>query len=137
VALVALGIGLALLLLIAPGKALWRLLVLRGAGDPRRRVLEAYAWLLDGAAGLKTGRRPEETPIEFGSRLREDRDVSPEALGQITMLAEQALYSSRDPEPRQGDQAVSSTRAVLRELRRKAGPIRTLAGALRPTSSRP
>jgi len=137
VVLVGVGIGLALLLLAVPLKALWRLLVLRGAGDPRRRVLEAYAWLLDGAAGLRAGRRPEETPTEFGSRLREDRNVSPEALARITTLAEQALYSPRDPEPRQGDQAVSSTRAVLRELRRRAGPIRALAGALRPTSPRP
>jgi transglutaminase-like putative cysteine protease len=134
---VAVGIVLFLLLLIAPVRALWRFMVLRRAGDPRRRVLQAYAWLLDGAAGVRKGRRPEETPLEYGSRLGEGRDVSEEALGRITTLAEQALYSPREPGRLQGDQAVASTRTVLRDLRRDAGPIRTLAGALRPARPRP
>ena len=131
--LIVSGIGLLLLLLVAPLKALWRRLVIHGAGDPRHRVLAAYAWLLDGAAHLRLGRAPGETPLEYGSRLREQRGVSAEALGRITSLAEQALYSPRGPGREQGGEAVASTRQVLRELRRKAGLWRTLAGALRPS----
>ncbi len=99
-------------------------------------MLAAYEWLLDGAAHLKLARRPGETPLEFGSRLRDAGGASELPVARITSLAEQAMYSPRSPGREQGADAVASTREVLRELRRKAGLRRTLAGALRPTGSR-
>lgn len=131
------AVGLALLLMAVPARALWRRLVLRGTRGARHRVLEAYAWLLDGAARLRLGRRRSETPLEYVSRLGVERDVSTEALGRIASLAQQALYSAREPAREQGEEAVAATREVLRQLRRGAGPVRAAAGALRSGRARP
>jgi transglutaminase-like putative cysteine protease len=135
--LIALAIGAGLLLLVAPFRAIRRGILLRRGSDARHRVLAAYAWLLDGAAHLRIGRRPGETPLEYGSRLGDQLGSSAPALGRITALAERALYSAEPTGPEHGEEAVASTRAILGELRRKAGPWRTLGGALHRPARRP
>lgn len=134
--LVAIGLGIAaaIAVLTVPLRAVGRRIRLRSGADGRDRVLEAYSWLLDGTSALKIGRKPGETPLEFGTRLRDERGVSTPALSAITGMALEALYSPRGPGRERGDVAVASTREVLRELRRQAGPLRTLAGAVRPRS---
>jgi transglutaminase-like putative cysteine protease len=135
--LAALGMAAAVVLLvIPPAKAIGRRLALSQARDSRRRVLAAYAWLLDGASDLGLGRRSWETPMEYGLRLQRQTEevTAADAIDRITVLAGGALYSSRGPRQVQGEEAVDAARSVLRDLRRQAGPLRTLAGALRPPS---
>lgn len=131
----ALGIGAALVLVIPPGRAIGRWLALSGARDPSRRVLAAYAWLLDGASDLGLGRRRWETPLEYQARMRAERAVPLQALDRLTRLADRALYSSLGPTAEHAEQAVSDARTILRELRRRAGILRVLVGALRPSPS--
>lgn len=133
--LAALGIGAALVLVGAPARAIGRWLALSGAREPRRRVLAAYAWLQDGASDLGLGRRQGETPQEYGERLRAIPGIPSDALDRIGLLAGRALYSPRGPERDQAEEAVDAARAVLRELRRRAGWLRSLTGALRPGTS--
>ena len=130
------AIGLAAVALIAPPtKALARRFALSRARGGRGRVLAAYDWLLSGAADLGVGRRRSETPAEYRERLRETAGVSDQAMRHLSSLTDRALYSARPPDTQQGDQAVEAARTVLRELRRQAGPVRTLLAAVRPASS--
>lgn len=132
---VALGFAVAALVIVPPARGIARRLALARAGDGRARVLAAYDWLLSGAADLGIGRRRSETPAEYRERLRETAGVSDDAMKRLSSLTDRALYSARPPDPRQGDQAVEAARTLLRELRRQAGPVRTLLGAVRPAPS--
>ena len=94
-------------------------------------MLAAYDWVLGGAADLGLGRRAGETMWEYRSRLRGRVPVGDE-LDRLTGLAGRATYSLRDVADEQGHEAVASARSLLRDLRRAAGPLRTVAGAFRP-----
>ena len=132
VQLVALMIAAIALLLVAPGKAIGRHLELARAGNPRRRVLAAYALMLEVSSDLGLGRQRSETPFEYQARLEGGRAVPAESLERLTRAADRALYSAHAPKKEQGEQAVADARAILRELRRRAGVVRSLVGAVRP-----
>ena len=120
---------LGLLALAAPAKALLRRAELARAREPRRRVLAAYRWVLAVASDLGLGRRPSETIAEYGARMR---DVAP-PMDELTALAGRALYAPDGVDSAQGDAAVEAARGVLAAMRRDAGPVRSLVGAIRPS----
>jgi hypothetical protein len=132
--LIALGILLLALIAVPPVKAISRRVTLSRARGGRQRVLAAYAWLLSGAADLGVGRRRSETPREYRERLRSTGGLPQDALQRISSLADRALYSSEGPDARQAEEAVHAARDVLRGIRRKAGPLRTLFAAVRPAA---
>ena len=134
VALVFLMVAAVAFLLAPPAKAIGRRLALGRARESRQRVRAAYTWMLDGASDLGVPRRPWETVEEYGARLSE-RGAPPEALDRITAIAGRALYSPHRPRPADDEQAVAAARTILRELRRRAGLLRTLLGAIRPRTA--
>ena len=135
VGLVVIGIAFVVLLAAPPLKALARRIALTRAADGRPRILAAYNWLLSGAADLGLGRRVSETPAEFRERLRANANLPQDAVDRISSLADRALYSRSTPPAGQGEEAVNAARTILRELRREAGLLRTLAAAIRPTAA--
>ena len=134
VALVFLMVAAVAFLVAPPAKAIGRRLALGRARESRQRVRAAYTWMLDGASDLGVPRRPWETVEEYGARLSE-RGAPPEALERITRIAGRALYSPHRPQPADGEQAVVAARAILRELRRRSGLLRTVLGAIRPRTA--
>ena len=126
-----LALGVIAVLTIPPVKAVRRRLALRDRGDPRARVIAAYRWLQGGAADLGMGRRRGETLWEYRTRMAREASTDG-ALDRLTSLAGRAIYSEREIEPREADEAIAAARGVLQELRKETGPARTLAGALRP-----
>ena len=131
---VAVGLIAIALLVTAPAKAIGRRVALTRASDGRSRVLAAYDWLLSGAADLGMGRRRSETPAEYRERLGDRAVVSRDAVERLSWLADRALYAARAPDGRHGDEAIVAARTILGELRREAGPVRTLLAGLRPRS---
>lgn len=123
-------------ILVPPGKAIGRRLALVRAADPRRRVLAAYGLVLEVAADLGLGRRRWETAFEYRVRLESGRTLSIDPLERLTGAADRAMYSPTEPPKEQGEQAVSDARTIVRELRRRAGFLRSLIGALRPGTVR-
>ncbi len=135
VGLVVVGIAFVVFLAAPPLKALARRVALTRAADGRPRILAAYTWLLTGAADLGLGRKVSETPAEFRERLRANASLPQDAVDRISSLADRALYSRSKPLAGQGEEAVIAARTILRELRRDAGLLRTLAAAIRPAVS--
>jgi hypothetical protein len=130
---VALAVALAFLLLVPPAKLVLRRRALRARRGPRHAVVSAYRTLLWGAEDLGLGRRPGETPWEYRARLRSEVVFSDGDLERLTALAGQALYAADGVAPEDGPVAAAATRALLRDLRRHAGPGRVVAGAFRPS----
>jgi hypothetical protein len=95
--------------------------------------VDAYGVLLWAAADLGLGRRRGETLWEYRDRLRSDVAFSDGHLERLTGLTDRALYAADGVRADEADQAVQATRALIRDLRRGAGPGRVMAGALRPT----
>jgi transglutaminase-like putative cysteine protease len=131
-ALAAVALGL---LLVPPAKAVARRRALRRRPSPRDRVVGAYGVLLWAAGDLGLGRRRGETLWEYRGRLRSDVAFSDGHLERLTGLAGRALYAADPVGEDEATEAVRATRALIRDLRRHAGPGRVVAGALRPSRS--
>jgi TgpA N-terminal domain/Transglutaminase-like superfamily len=131
--LAAAAMFLVVLLLIPPLKALLRSAALRRARSPRESVVTAYRVLQAEAAEIGLGRRAGETLGEYRSRLSDSVRFSDGHLERLTGLTDRALYSRLDLLPEDGREARAATRAVMRDLRRHAGPARVTVGAFRPS----
>ncbi|MGH2711462.1 MAG: transglutaminase TgpA family protein [Actinomycetota bacterium] len=132
--LVVLMVAAVAFLVATPAKAVGRRLELGRARESRQRVRAAYSWMLDGASDLGLPRRAWETVEEYRARLT-DRGAPQDALERISSLAGRAFYSPHRPRQNDGDEAVAAARTILRELRRRAGVVRSLLGALRPRTA--
>ena len=96
-------------------------------------MVGAYGVLLWAAGDLGLGRRRGETLWEYRGRLRSDVAFSDGHLERLTGLAGRALYAADAVGEEEATEAVRATRALIRDLRRHAGPGRVVAGALRPS----
>lgn len=121
------------LLLVPPAKLVARHLALRRRRSSRHAVVSAYAVILWAAEDLGLGRRRGETPREYGGRLRSEVAFSDGHLERLTGLVGRALYAKNGIRRDGGEDAARAVRALLRDLRRHVGPIRTVAGAFRPS----
>jgi hypothetical protein len=119
--------------LIPPAKLVARRRALRRRRSPREGVLGAYGVVLWAAEDLGLGRRPGETPWEYRGRLRSEVAFSDGDLERLTNLAGRALYAEDGVRAPDADRASEAARALLKDLRRHAGPGRALAGSLRPS----
>ncbi|HZB03589.1 MAG TPA: DUF3488 and transglutaminase-like domain-containing protein [Actinomycetota bacterium] len=129
----AAAVGIVVLLLIPPAKALVRRRALRARRSSRHAVVAAYGVVLWAAEDVGLGRRPGETPWEFRSRLRSEVSFSDGHLERLTRSAGRALYAEDGVQPIHAEDAAAAARALLRDLRRHVGPVRTVAGAFRPS----
>lgn len=130
---VALVLVAAAVVLIPPAKFVARRRALRRRRLPREGVLGAYGVVLWAAEDLGLGRRPGETPWEYRGRLRSEVAFSDGDLERLTDLAGRALYAEDGVRGPDADRAAEAARALLKDLRRHAGPGRALAGSLRPS----
>ena len=90
---------------------------LRGATDPRRAVIAAYARMEGVLARYGFGRRPAETPYEYLERVLAELNVAPEAVRELTDLFELAKFSSHAIGDELRDRAVLAFVAVRDDLR--------------------
>jgi transglutaminase-like putative cysteine protease len=127
--LLALVVLVALYTLVA--KPLARRLALARAGPPERAVRTAYRVFEAGAADLGLARRPTETLGEFRDRLRSTVPLTDGHLDSLTVLASAAMYAPRPLRDEDAETAGAAARALGRDLRRHAGPLRTLRGWIR------
>jgi transglutaminase-like putative cysteine protease len=117
----------------AVAKTVARTVALSRRGSPSAMVHTAYRVMEASAADLRLGRRPAETLGEFRDRLRGAVRFANGHLEQLTSLAGTAMYAPRPPAPEEASDAVAAARATVHDLRRHAGPLRTLLGAVRPS----
>jgi hypothetical protein len=96
-------------------------------------VVSAYEVVLWAAQDLGLGRRRGETPWEYRTRLRSEVAFSDGHLERLTALAGRALYAEDGLGRVEGEDAGRAARTLLHDLRRHAGPVRTVAGAFRPS----
>jgi hypothetical protein len=127
--------ALALVVLIAfaipVAKSSRRRLAIRMARDPRQRVLTSFQVLSEQAADLRLGRRANETPAEYRSRLGRAVPTLDGPLDLLTRLTTQAAYSDRDLSPGQAEEASRSARSVIREIRATVGGAVRFLGLFR------
>ena len=121
------------LLLTPPAKAVARRAALAGARSPRRRAVAAFRLLEAGAADLGLRRGRGETPWEYHARLGRALGLRGDDLDRLALIAGRAMYARDDLPPDQAGDAVATARRVLRELRRRTGPVRVLLGSIRPS----
>jgi hypothetical protein len=125
-------VGLLLLLLVPPVRALRRRLKLRtAAAEPRRLILVTYELFTEQATGLGLGRAPGETLEEYRRKVTSTGYLSDGHLDRLTRIATQAAYSDHDPVAEQATEAGEAADVALRELRRSVGPARWLVGLYR------
>jgi hypothetical protein len=117
----------------AVAKTVARTVALSRRASPSAMVHTAYRVMEASAADLRLGRRPAETLGEFRDRLRGAVRFANGHLEQLTSLAGTAMYAPRPPAPEEASDAVAAARATVHDLRRHAGPLRTLLGAVRPS----
>jgi hypothetical protein len=117
----------------AVAKAVARKIALSRKASPARMVNTAYRVLEASAADLRLGRRPAETLWEFRDRLRSTVRLSDGHLERLTTVAGSAIYAPRGPSPDEAHDAVLAARFTLHDLRRHAGPLRSVLGAIRPS----
>jgi transglutaminase-like putative cysteine protease len=117
----------------AAAKTVARAVALSRRGSPAAVVHIAYRVLEASAADLRLGRRPAETLGEFRDRLRGNVPFSDGHLERVMSLAGTAMYAPRHPGPEEARDAVAAARATVHDLRRHAGPLRTVLGAVRPS----
>jgi formylmethanofuran:tetrahydromethanopterin formyltransferase len=94
-------------------------------------VLAEYTAVLDTAADVGFGRRPWETLEEYRERLAASVPFSNGDFDTLTTLAQRAAYAGGAMAPGDEAEAVERARQAQREIRRAAGPMRSLAGAYR------
>ncbi len=119
------------LVLTPPVKAVVRRAAVTRARTPRHRAMAAFRVLEAGAADLGLGRAPGETPWEYRARLSRV-GLTGHDLDRLTGIAGRAMYAPGDLPPEQAREAVAAARSALRDLRRRSGFVRSVAGALRP-----
>jgi transglutaminase-like putative cysteine protease len=125
-------LGLLLIALIPPARALRRRARLRrAAAQPRRSILVAYDVFTERAAGLGLARHAGETPQEYRRRLaasgRTDGD-----LDALTRLTVRAAYAAPEPGAPDADEARRAAVRAIRDLRRGTPLARRVVGAWFP-----
>jgi hypothetical protein len=124
--------GAVAVLLTPPAKAVARRAALARARTPRRRAVTAFRLLESGAADVGLGRGPGETPWEYLARLARALGLTSEHLDRLTAISGRAMYAPGDLPAGQAQEAVAAARLALRDIRRRSGALRVVAGALRP-----
>jgi transglutaminase-like putative cysteine protease len=132
VLMVLLAGGGVAVLLTPPAKAVARRAALARARTPRRRAMTAFRLLESGAADMGLGRGAGETPWEYRVRLERAFGLVGEPLDRLVTIAGRAMYAPGDLSVDQAQEAVAAARLALRDIRRRSGALRVLAGALRP-----
>jgi hypothetical protein len=117
----------------AVAKAIARAMALRRGGPGDRMVERAYAVFQASAGDLGLARRPPETLGEYRDRLLASVRFSDGHLDTLTTLTGTAAYGSRPMTDAEGVAAMDAVRTLNRDLRRHAGPVRRLMGAVRPS----
>lgn len=117
----------------ALAKAIARAAALSRDRPPARHVRDAYRVLEASASDLGMGRRLSETLWEYRDRLRRAVTFSGDHLELLTSLAGTAMYASHQPGTKEAREAAALSRAAVRDLRRHAGPLRMVLGAVRPS----
>lgn len=124
--------GAVAVLLTPPAKAVARRAALARARTPRRRAVTAFRLLESGAADVGLGRGAGETPWEYLARLARALGLTSEHLDRLRAITGRAMYASGDLPAGQAQEAVAAARLALRDIRRRSGALRVVAGALRP-----
>jgi transglutaminase-like putative cysteine protease len=132
VLMILLAGGAVAVLLTPPAKAVARRAALARARTPRRRAVTAFRLLESGAADVGMGRGPGETPWEYLARLARALGLTSEHLDRLTAITGRAMYAPGDLPAGQAQEAVAAARLALRDIRRRSGALRVVAGALRP-----
>ncbi|MGH2657790.1 MAG: transglutaminase TgpA family protein [Actinomycetota bacterium] len=132
VLMILLAGGAVAVLLTPPAKAVARRAALARARTPRRRAVTAFRLLESGAADVGMGRGPGETPWEYLARLARALGLTSEHLNRLTAIIGRAMYASGDLPAGHAEEAVAAARLALRDIRRRSGALRVVAGALRP-----
>ncbi|HYZ11430.1 MAG TPA: DUF4129 domain-containing protein, partial [Actinomycetota bacterium] len=132
VILALLAAGAVVLVVTPPAKAVARRAAIARARSPRRRAMAAFRLLEAGAADLGLGRGRGETPWEYRARLARAFGLRGDDLDRLTRIAGRAMYGPGDLPPEHAREAVAAARHALRDIRRRSGALRSVAGALRP-----
>ena len=132
VLLVLLAAGAVAVLLTPPAKAVARRVALSRASTPRRRATAAFRLLESGAADVGLGRGAGETPWEYRARLERTFGLTGEHLDRLVTISGRAMYAPGDLPVDQAQEAVVAARLALRDIRRRSGVLRVVAGAIRP-----
>jgi transglutaminase-like putative cysteine protease len=132
VLMILLAGGAVAVLLTPPAKAVARRAALVRARTPRRRAVAAFRLLESGAADVGLGRGPGETPWEYLARLARALRLTGPDLDRLVTIAGKAMYAPGDLPVDQAQEAVAAARLALRDIRRRSGALRVVAGALRP-----
>ncbi|HEX2031263.1 MAG TPA: DUF3488 and transglutaminase-like domain-containing protein [Actinomycetota bacterium] len=130
---VVLVLAVAGLVAVAGAKLLVRRLAVSRATTPRARALAAYRVFLAEAADVGLARHPGETPWEYRARLRAEVRFSDGHLERLTGLAAAAVYGHGDGTRTDGRDAAAAVKALSRDLRRHAGPVRMAGALVRPS----
>jgi transglutaminase-like putative cysteine protease len=124
-------LALGLLICLPIAKAFRRRFIRRRGRGNGGRVLAEYTALLDTAADVGFGKRPWETLDEYRARLTATIPFSNGDFEALTVLAERAAYSGGSMAPSEEDEAAERSRRATRDIRKAAGPMRSVAGAYR------
>jgi transglutaminase-like putative cysteine protease len=129
----ALLIGLLLVALIPPARALRRRLRLqRASGEARRKILVTYDVFTERAAELGLARHSGETPNEYRRRLASSASRSNGELEALTRLTIRAAYAQGDPGAGDADEASRAAAGAIRQLRKGTSVRRRVVGAWFP-----
>ena len=129
--LLMLAIAAAGAIVLAAARGATRRVAVARARTPADRVKVAYRVFEAAAADVGLGRWRGETLGEYGERLRREISGSRSRLERIGALVSRTAYSRRSPEREAGREALGLSRGLIRDVRRRAGLLRTIAGAFR------
>ncbi|MEX1264860.1 MAG: transglutaminaseTgpA domain-containing protein [Actinomycetota bacterium] len=128
----AMAIGAVGLALVPPARALGRRRRLRRAGRaPRRLILATYDVFTDRAAELGHPRAPGQTLEEYRRAVVTSGAPVDGELDRLTRIAIEAAYAEREPDRREADDAIRTSRVVVRAMRRRAGWSQRVTGPYR------
>jgi hypothetical protein len=94
--------------------------------------MAAFRLIEYGAADVGLGRGAGETPWEYRVRLERALGLPGEHIDRLVTIAGRAMYAPGDLPADQAQEAVVVARLALRDIRRRSGVLRVVAGALRP-----